>query len=68
MVELMKTFLGVPSFEAEFCARLLGEKIFFTEFMAFQSLATAKGYREAGRDKVIINFVYKILKISLVRL
>ncbi|CAG5109594.1 Oidioi.mRNA.OKI2018_I69.chr2.g4114.t1.cds [Oikopleura dioica] len=43
--------MGVPSFEAEFCARLLGEKIFFTEFMAFQSLATAKGYRESGRDK-----------------
>ena len=46
-----RKFLGVPYFEADFCARLLGEKIFFTEFMAFQSLATAKEYREMGREK-----------------
>ncbi|CBY19693.1 unnamed protein product [Oikopleura dioica] len=43
--------MGVPYFEADFCARLLGEKIFFTEFMAFQSLATSKGYRDMGREK-----------------
>ena len=29
----------------------LRKKIFFTEFMAFQSLATSKGYRDMGREK-----------------
>ena len=50
-IQNKRRFLGVPYFEADFCARLLGEKIFFTEFMAFQSLATAKEYREMGREK-----------------